>query len=109
MAAFDGAGIGSLAGMDATMPSQARRLPANQQARPANQEHGPYIRKRLITAKEFTFVRFLACVGPVVYRQGAALDEALPAILVLAYIWSFVGMDTMVSLEVRLSIEFLMD
>jgi hypothetical protein len=54
-----------------------------------------------------TLVRLLAGVGSDVYGQGTPLDEALSASRSRARVWPLVGMDPVVSLQVRLAVEAL--
>ena len=66
-----------------------------------------YIRETLSTACEWALVRLIASVGSAVDSQGAALDECLVAGFVVAGVGAFIGMYSIVTLEVRLPIETL--
>jgi hypothetical protein len=68
-----------------------------------------YIREAFPTAFVLAAMRLLARVGASMDGQGAALDEALAAAGPVARIGPLVGMDTIVSLQVRLPIEHLSD
>lgn len=52
-------------------------------------------------------VRFLARVGADVYGQRAPLDEALSTSRCCAGVWSLVGVNAVVSLQVRFAVEAL--
>lgn len=52
-------------------------------------------------------MRFLACMGPDVYGQRTPLDEALDAAGMLAMVWPFIGVYSVMSLEVGFTIEAL--
>lgn len=52
-------------------------------------------------------VRLLAGMGANVHRQRAPLDEALPATLLVASVRSLLGVDAMMSLQIRFAIEAL--
>jgi hypothetical protein len=56
-----------------------------------------------------TNMRLFAGVSPRMHCQGAALDEALIAILDSAVIGSLIGVDAIVATEIRLAIERLGD
>lgn len=52
-------------------------------------------------------MRLLARVGPDVNRQGASLDETFATVWCIALVWSFIGVDAVVSLQIRLAVEAL--
>ncbi len=52
-------------------------------------------------------VRLLAGMGANVHRERAPLDEALPATLLVASVRSLLGVDAMMSLQIRFAIEAL--
>ena len=66
-----------------------------------------YIRETLPAACEWTLVRLIASMGTAVDSQGAALNECLVAGFVVAGVGAFVGMYSIVTLEVRFPIETL--
>ena len=66
-----------------------------------------YIRETFSAACEWTLVRLIASMGTAVDSQGAALNKCLVAGFVVAGVGSFIGMYSIVALEVGLSIETL--
>lgn len=67
-----------------------------------------YIGKTLAAAVVFATVRFFAGVGPDVHGQGTTLNEAFDATGVAAMVRSFIGMDSIMTLEIRFPIETLL-
>ena len=66
-----------------------------------------YIRETFSAACEWTLVRLIASVGTAMDSQGAALNECLVAGFVVAGVGAFIGMYSIVTLEVRLPVETL--
>lgn len=54
-----------------------------------------------------TLVGFLACVGSDVNCKCTSLNEALSTTRCHARVWSLVGMNPIMSLEIRLAVEAL--
>jgi len=52
-------------------------------------------------------VRLLASVCTSMYGQGASLDKALAAVLMVALVRPFVCVDAIMSLQIRLAVEAL--
>lgn len=92
------------------MPCQTRRLgtPSARCLVDNCEGQGPYIGKTLAAAVVFATVRFFAGVGPNVHRQGTTLNEAFDATGMTAMVRPFVGMDSIVTLEIRFPIETLL-
>lgn len=86
MAAF----VGTLASVNAAVAGQGRR-----------------VRESLAAAKVLALMGLLASVGADVDSQGAALDEALAAAGNGAGVGALVGVDSVVSLKIRLAVEAL--
>jgi hypothetical protein len=87
---FNLALVGSIAGMDASVSSQARG-----------------VREALAAIKGRALVRLLTGMGAYMYRQGAPLDEAFPAGRIFAIVRSVIGMNALVSDKIRLPVEAL--
>ena len=66
-----------------------------------------YIGKTLAAAVMFATVRFFTRVSPDVHRQRTTLDEAFHTTSVTTVVRSFVGMDSIMSLEIRLPVKTL--
>ena len=66
-----------------------------------------YVGKLLATAEYPTLMGLFTSVGSNVNGQGTALDEALATVGFITRVGSFVGMDAMMSLQIRLAIETL--
>lgn len=90
LTALDRALVWALASVDPAVSRQAGR-----------------IREAFSAAKVFALVRLLSSVGTDVYSQGAALDEGLATIAVVADVWALIGMYAVVTLQIRLAVETL--
>jgi hypothetical protein len=66
-----------------------------------------HVGEALVAAKVLAHVRLLAGMCTDVHRQGAALDEALPAARRAALVRPLVGVYPVVSLQVGLAVETL--
>jgi hypothetical protein len=101
--------IGPAAIVNAAMPSQARGLDLTSAWGDRGGHAGgvPYIGKTLAAAVVLATVRFFTGVGPNMYRQRTALNEAFDATGMPTMIWSFVGMNPVVSLQIRFPVEAL--
>lgn len=69
---------------------------------------GAHVGEALPAPNVLALVWFLARVGANVYREGAALDEALAAPRRGAGIGALIGVDSVVSLQVGLAVEALL-
>lgn len=96
--------------MNAAMPCQTRRLGTPSARCFADDSDGeaPYIGKTFAAAVVFATVRFFAGMGPNVHRQGTPLDEAFDATGMTAMVRPFVGMDSIVTLEIRFPVKTLL-
>ena len=56
----------------------------------------------------FATMRFFAGVGPDVHRQGTPLNEAFDATGMTAMVRPFIGMNSIMTLEIRFPIETLL-
>lgn len=73
--------------------------------RMASFKNGAYVGECLLTAFMVTNMGLFASVGPRVYGQGTALNEALIAVLYGAMIRALIGVDAIMATEIRLAIE----
>ena len=115
LAALDRALVRALASVDPAVSRQAGRLHTDRLASAASlADHrggvgggGAYIREAFSAAKVFALVRLLSSVGADVYSEGAALDEGLATVVVVADVWALICMYAVVTLQIRLSVETL--
>lgn len=66
-----------------------------------------HVRETLPAARKWTLVRLVTSMSTAMDGQGAALDEGLVARFVVACIGAFIGMYSVMALEVGLSVEAL--
>lgn len=67
----------------------------------------PYVGEPFSAADMLALVRLLASMGSDVNCQGTSLDEALPTSGCHARVWTLIGVDSIMSLEIRLPVEAL--
>ena len=70
---------------------------------------GSYIREAFSATREWALMRLVTGMGTAVDSQGAALDEGFVARFVVASVGAFIGMYSVVTLEIGFSIETLDD
>lgn len=80
--------VGSLSRVNTSMTSETRR-----------------VGEPFPTADMLALVRLLASMGSDVNSQGTSLDEALPTTGCHARVWTLVGVDSVMSLEIRFPVE----
>jgi hypothetical protein len=66
-----------------------------------------YIREPLSTPNVLALMRLLACMGTYMNCQGTSLDEAFPTSWSHTRVWTLIGVDSVMSLKVRLSVKTL--
>ena len=70
---------------------------------------GSYIREALSATREWALMRLVTSMSTAVDSQGAALNEGLVARFVVTSVGTFIGMYSVMTLEIRFSIETLCD
>lgn len=66
-----------------------------------------YVRKTFAATDKLALVGLFAGVGTDMHGQGTSLDKALLASGVVAGVWPRVCVDAVMSLQIRLAVEFL--
>lgn len=89
-------------------PSWRTALKSANGSQATEAEVGAHVGEALPAPNVLALVWFLARVGANVYREGAALDEALAASRRGAGIGALIGVDSVVSLQVGLAVEALL-
>lgn len=84
--------------VDDERDSKTRKSISNQTK--CSKQSKSYIGEPFATADVLALVRLLASMGSDVNCQGTSLDEALPTTRCHARVWTLIGVDSIMSLEI---------